>query len=289
MQKTALYRTRRAPRQASSRMLAAVFAAGALWLGLPWSPAAANPTSCRIAIQPILSEEKTRAAYQPLAEYLGKLTGQTCTIITRPNFFSYWDFVRRGKDFEFVLDAAHFTDYRVDKLGFVVLAKVPDSVSYSLIVSDQNPIFDPGELVARRIATYGIPSIGAARLQAMFPNPSRQPVSVEVDNAEQGMKLLLDRKVAGAILPTPLVSQQMASGGGISVVAVTEPIPHVAISAAPTVDAEVRENVRQALIGAHKSDDGKKMLQGIGFEKLDPATAAVYANQSGILKEYWGY
>ncbi|HEX9626619.1 MAG TPA: PhnD/SsuA/transferrin family substrate-binding protein [Acidiferrobacterales bacterium] len=264
-------------------------AAAVLWLGLQAIPATASAQSCRLAIQPVLGEAQTRAAYRPLADYLSALTGSPCTVVTRPNFFSYWDFVRRGKDFEFVLDAAHFTDYRVAKLGFVVLAKVPDAVSYSLIVSDQNPIFDPSELVARRIATFGIPSIGAARLQAMFPNPVRQPVSVEVDSAEQGIKLLLSGKVAGAILPTPLVSLQMATGGGISVVVVTEPIPHIALSAAPTVDPETRERVRQALLTAHRSDDGKKMLEGIGFEKFDPATAAVYANQSGILKEYWGY
>jgi hypothetical protein len=31
------------------------------------------------------------------------------------------------------------------------------------------------------------------------------------------------------------------------------------------------------------------MLQGIGFERFDPATPAIYANQSNILKTYWGY
>lgn len=242
-----------------------------------------------LTIQPILGEVQTKKAYQPLADFIARTTGRQVTILTMPNFFAYWDTIRRGKGYDFALDAAHFTDYRIQKLGFEVLAKIPDSVSYSLVVSDQNPIFDPGELVARRVATFGIPSIGAARMHAMFPNPSRQPVTVEVNSAEEGIKAVLDKKVVAAIMPTPIVSQQMANGGGLSVVAVTEPIPHVALSAGAGVTPTQRNAIRKALLNAHKSDEGKEMLRLIGFERFDPATPAVYANQSNILKEYWGY
>ena len=38
-----------------------------------------------------------------------------------------------------------------------------------------------------------------------------------------------------------------------------------------------------------RSDDGRKMLKQNGFERFDPATAAVYIGQAGTLKEYWGY
>ena len=241
-----------------------------------------------LAIQPILGEEQTRTVYQPLADYLSKVTGKKCRIYTRPNFLAYWDTMRKGGEFDLVLDAAHFTDYRVQKLSYVVLAKAPDTVSYSLIVRDNNPIFDPIELVGKRIATYGSPSIGAARLNAMFPNPSRQPISVEVESAEKGMQLLIDAKVDAAILPTPIVSQRMAQGG-ISVVTTTEPIPHVALSAAPSIAAPLREQIRRAIVDANKSDEGKKMLQQIGFERFDPATAAIYKDQANTLKQYWGF
>ena len=242
-----------------------------------------------LAIQPVLTEARTREAFAPLAEYLSKISGKKLRLYTRPNFLSYWDTLRRGGDYDLAFDAAHFTDYRVKKLGYTVLAKVPDTVSYSLIVLDGNPTFDPAEMVGRRIATLGTPSIGAARLNAMFPHPARQPITVEVESAENGMQLLLDGKVDGAILPTPIVSQRMAQGGGISVVTTTEAIPHIAISASPQVDANTRELIRNALIDATKTEDGRKMLKKIGFERFDPATPAVYAGQAEILKQYWGF
>jgi hypothetical protein len=31
------------------------------------------------------------------------------------------------------------------------------------------------------------------------------------------------------------------------------------------------------------------MLKQIGFERLDPANAAMYQGQAKILKAYWGY
>ena len=242
-----------------------------------------------LLIQPILSAERTKQAFQPLADYLGRSASVRCVISTQPNFLAYWDTVRRRDAYDLVLDAAHFTDYRIQKMGFHVLAKIPDSVSYTLLVPDINPVIDPMELVGKTVATLGPPSIGAARLSAMFPNPARQPVNVEVQSAEEGIELVLKRRVAGAILPTPIVSRQMAGSGGISVVATTEPIPHIALSAAPNVPTAVRERIRTALLSAHRVPDGQRMLTAIGFERFDAATPELYAGHSSILREYWGY
>lgn len=257
-----------------------------------WSkpaPVLAEKDALTLLIQPILGEEQTRKAYQPLAEYLENATGKKCIILTQPNFLSYWNTMRKTGGYDLVLDAAHFTDYRVQKYGFKVLAKVPDTVSYSLVVPEDKLIFDPSELAGKTVATLGPPSIGAARLSAMFPNPMRQPTIIQVESSEDGMELVVNGKVHAAILPTPLVSQQMARSGGITVVMTTEPIPHIAISAAPGLNGALRDKINATLLAAGKTDAGKKMLKGIGFERFDPATSAIYAGQARILKEYWGY
>lgn len=242
-----------------------------------------------LAVQPILEEEQTRKVFQPLCDYLAKATGRFCRIFTSPNFYAYWDNVRHSKAFNLVLDAAHFTDYRTQKLGYEVLAKIPDTVSYTLVTRDNDLILDASELVGKRVATLGIPSIGAARLNGLFPNPARQPVTIEVGAAEDGIRMLLDGKVFAAILPTPIVSQQMASGARVSVVLTTDPIPHIALSASSSLDAGTRTALRNALLAAHNNDNGRKMLKLIGFERFDPASTAVYMGQGKILKEYWGY
>lgn len=261
-------------------LLCATLAFGAL-------PTRAAEHELVLLIQPILSEERTRQVFRPLADYIAAAAGRPCRIQTLPNFLAYWDVVRRG-NYDFAFDAAHFTDYRAQKMGFSILAKIPDGVSYSLIVSDSQLIFDPQELAGKRVATLGPPSIGAARLNAMYPNPVRQPVSIEVSSSEAGIELLRQRKVDAAILPTPFVSQQMGQGG-IAVVLTTEPIPHVALSAAPRVPKAMQESIRTALVQADRTDNGKKMLSAIAFERFDPATPEIYANQRNMLSIYWGY
>lgn len=254
---------------------------------LPYLPAQAADSPLGLLIQPILSVEKTQQAYVPLCRYIESLVRRPCEVVTPTNFLAYWEVMRRN-NYDLVLDASHFTDYRVQKMGFAVLAKIPDTVSYSLIVPDSNLIFDPVELVAKRVATLGQPSIGAARLSALFPNPLRQPLIIEVESAEEGMDLVLARKVEAAILPTPLVSQRMAQGG-IAVVLTTEPIPHMALSASPRVPKDMQDAIRRGLLAATETDAGRRMLKGIGFQKFDPASAETYANQASILKLYWGY
>ena len=242
-----------------------------------------------LAVQPILDPEQTRKAFQPLCDYLGMITVRRCRLLTTTHFYPYWETIRRGSGFNLALDAAHFTDYRIQKLGFEVLAKIPDAVSYSIVTRNDDPVFEVSELTGKRIATLGIPSIGAANLNNLFPNPIRQPFPVEIEDSEQGVKLLLANKVRAAILPTPIVAQRMAQGDAIGVVLTTEPIPHIALSAAPSLDVATRNAIREALLNAHTTEAGRKMLGQIGFERFDPASAAIYRNQSQILKPYAGY
>jgi hypothetical protein len=258
-----------------------------LWLMCTAPAMAAEPLT--LLVQPILSEEQTRKAFVPLCEFIAQHTKRDCQIQTSPNFLAYWDTIRRNKGYDLALDAAHFTDYRVQKHGFQILAKVPDSVSYSLIAPGDALVIEPDELIGKTIATLGPPSIGAARLNAMYPNPSRQPGILNVNSAEEGLDLVARKRVHGAILPTPVVAQQQARGASIIVVMTTEPIPHIALSASPALDATVREQLRAALIDAPNNDSGRKMLKKIGFERLEPARAEIYANQSKLLKDYWGY
>lgn len=257
--------------------------------GAPTASAYADGDKLELAVQPILSEAKTKKAFKPLADYISKITGKQVVVKTMPNFMAYWSTIRLADSYDLILDAAHFTDYRSKKLGYKILAKIPDTVSYSLIVMAENFVFDPAELIGKRIATLGTPSIGAARLNALFPNPMRQPITVEVASAAEGINMLLNKKVFAAMIPTPLVSRTMAQGNDVSVVMVTEPAPHIAISASPKMNAKMVSIIRKGILDAKKTPDGKKMLKEIGFPQFDPANQKIYAGQSKMLQKYWGY
>lgn len=253
------------------------------------TPAAAAVAELVLGIAPLVGEAATRQQYTPLCQYLARATGLPCRIATRPNFLGYWETMRRGGEYNLILDEAHFTDYRVQKMGYRVLAKIPGTVTYSLVIPRATRIGDPERLVGRRIATLGIPSMGAALLNGLFPKPSKQPIPVEVDTAEEGFMLLREDRVAAAILPTPLVRQQIIRGAALRVLLSTEPLPNMGLSAAPEIDPALRAALRRALLDAQKTDDGRAMLKAIGMERFDPASATLYRGQARILQQYWGY
>jgi hypothetical protein len=260
-----------------------------LMLCLGLSTARAEVSELVLGVAPLLDETETQALYQPLCDYLATAAHLPCRISASPNFLAYWETMRRGKEYNLILDEAHFTDYRTQKMSYVVLAKIPNTVTYSLIVPRATKLDDPARLVGRRIATLGIPSMGAALLNGLFPKPSKQPIPVEVDNAAEGFAMLRDAKVVAAILPTPLVREEIVRGAPFRVLLSTAPLPHMGFSAAPEISPALRQVLRQALLNANKTDAGRAMLAGIGIERFDPANATVYAGQGRILKEYWGY
>jgi phosphonate transport system substrate-binding protein len=243
-------------------------------------------TEYQLAIQPILPQAELRSSYQPLADYLSQKTGHTITISTHRTFITYWNEMRKGdKGFDLVLDAAHFTDYRVQKLDYTVLAKMPDTVSFSIITKDDSFILDTSELISKRIATLPSPSLGAVRLEELFPNPMRIPNYVWEINADAAIKSVISGKNDAAIVPTRLVS----SYEGLNIVLETEPVPHMGLSASPKVPAEVTDKIRDALVNANTTPEGKEMLSNLKISKFEPADNETYAGYASLLKSIYGY
>ena len=239
-----------------------------------------------LAIQPILSPEVIKKNYQPLADYLSKETGHTITIKTQRNFLFYWTKMRKGKKgFDLVLDAAHFTDYRIKTQGYTVLAKLPDTVSFSIVTSEDNFILDEEELIGLRVATMPSPSLGSLRLEELFSNPMRIPIYIWESNTTVAVEKIISGKIDAAIIPTRLASTY----DNLNIVLTTEPVPHMGLSASPEVPADVVEKIRLALVNASTTDNGKKMLAALKVDKFEPATSETYDGYSDLLKEVFGY
>jgi len=247
---------------------------------------ASQATEYQLAIQPILPQTELRSIYQPLADYLSQKTGHTITLSTHRTFITYWnDMRKKDKGFDLVMDAAHFTDYRVQKSGYTVLSKLPDTVSFSIITKDDSFILDTSELISKRIATLPSPSLGAVRLEELFPNPMRIPNYIWELNSEAAIESVLSGKNDAAIVPTRLASAYE----GINIVLETEPVPHMGLSASPDVPAEVADKIRAALINAHSTPEGQKVLSQLNINRFEPANNETYAGYAKLLEATYGY
>ncbi len=246
-------------------------------------PGRVSADTYTFVVQPILPPEQTRKAFQPLVDYLARRTGHEIRLVTAVNFLAYWAKMKRG-GYDLILDAAHFTDWRVKNMDYVVLAKIPDTVSYSLVTAEDTLVLEPSELIGKPVATIGSPSLGAVRLAQMFPNPLRQPVTVEVDNSRDAIEAVLKGRAVGAIVPSPLVG-----AFPLNVVTTTEPVPHIAFSASPEVPEAVRKALRRALVEADRTPDGQAMLKAINFPRFEPADRKVYDGYAKLLEGIWGY
>lgn len=236
-------------------------------------------------VQPILPPEQTKKAFLPLTEYLSKQTGHKINLITSINFLSYWETMKKNRKYDLILDAAHLTDYRVNRMGYTVLAKRPDVVSYTLVTGEDADVLEPEELIGKSIASIGSPSLGMLRVEEMFPNPLRQPVIVEVNNSIDSIKKVLDGKAVGAMVPSPLVGAYP----DLITITVTAQVPHTAISASSNVPLDVQKAIRKALVDADKTEAGRKMLDAIKFPAFEPASASQYSGYSALLEGVWGY
>lgn len=241
-----------------------------LLLALISTSHAVHAAEYSLGIQPILSPQDTLSSFQPLADYLSTATGHTIKIKTTLDFYSYWKRSQRG-DFDLILDAAHFTGYRAKYLNHFILAKVEDTVTYTLVTGAETFIFDPDELIGKPVASIDPPSLGAIRLQNMFPNPMREPLVKTVSNSKEAINQVLAGKVVAAMVPTPLIGQYQ----GLNTVLTTDPAPHIALSATPQVSTNMRQKIRKALLGAGNHPSGQAMLKAAnlaGFEVPDEAS-----------------
>lgn len=236
------------------------------------------------AVHPVLPQARTMQVYQPLAAYLSKATGQNIKLVTNSNFLTHWQAMKRGQ-YDLILDGPHFTDYRVKKMGYTVLAKLPEVVSYTLVANENQMILEPAELVGKTIATTASPAVGALRLVELYPNPLRQPTIVETPDSEDAAEMAVQGKVAAAMIPAPLVGRYPS----LTTVATTEQIPSPGISASPKVSAELQQALRRALLDAPNTPDGRKALEALNAPLLEAADNKSFQGMERLLEGMWGY
>lgn len=238
--------------------------------------------SLRLAVY--LPQTHTRETYQPLAEYLSSRIGRPVKLVTTINFLTHWQLFKR-ENYELVLDGPHFTDYRVQKMGYRPVAKFPSLVSYSLVTSEDVLILEPDDLIGRKIAVPPSPGLGALWLNSIFTKPLQQPEIVEVNDSESAIKKVLGGQAAAAMIPTPIASRYTT----VIPVHTTRQVPAPGLSVSPDIDESLAREIRRALLSAGSDPVGRAMLEAIGVPAFEPADEQSYKGQAIVLDGVWDY
>jgi len=237
-----------------------------------------------LAVMPVRPKDKTIALYQPIVEYLSKTTGETVNLKAYDNFVNYWQDMRDGK-FDLALDAAHFIDYRAQKLEHQVLVKLRDQVSFSLVSNEENSILEASELIGKPIAALPPPSRGNLEIDTFFKNPIRQPLKIEVKSYEEAVSKLEKGEVKAIIIPTPMLNAYP----DLMVIETTDLWPHMGITAKAKIPAKFKSAVVKALLGMTRDKQGTEVLTSSGLTGFEPADHGVYEGYAVALKTYGRY
>ncbi len=237
-----------------------------------------------LIIEPSANPSRTQQLYQPLADYLSAQTGNTFEIKTAQNFQTYWQRVKRDVSYDFILDSAHMTDYRIKHHAYVPLVKLLNQANYSLVTVKQNAISDSKKLVGKPVASLSSPSMEYLQLSQLYPNPMRQPLHKESHSASESIQMVMDNKAIAAIIP----SDQVDDFPNLTIIINSKDIPQQALSASPNTPKDIRLQVSKALIEATQSTRGKDMLHRSGLNGFEPATVDLYKGYSAMLEGLWG-
>lgn len=248
--------------------LLSLFATGPAW-----------STQYTLGVQPNLDPDATERAYAPLAKYLSDQTGHDIQLVTSRDFYSFWTCVQRG-DYDITLGASHFTGYQIKRLHKRVIARFPDTLSFSLVTTGDTPVTTADGLVGKPVAVAGPPSMGALRLERMFPNPMREPRLVAVNDAGEAMRKVLSGDAAAAVVPTPM----LADHPDLRTVMTTEATPDMAFSVDESMPPEVIAMLRDALLSMRFTPRGQELLATLRLPEIASASPDTYLPYASLLE-----
>jgi ABC-type phosphate/phosphonate transport system substrate-binding protein len=254
----------------------------------PSADAVAGSNTLIFTAPPRESEIEGNQTYQPIAEYLSKVTGRNIVYKHPGTWGVYRSEMLRGS-YDLIFDGPHFNGYRSEKLNHNILVKAPEIYEFVIIARQGEKYTSAQQLIGRTVCTHAPPNLGALVLLNQFDNPARQPVIKSTegwDNIYQGV--VSGRCVAGVLPMVQLKKQD--KNGHMKILYKTRAMPNQAFSASPRVPPEIQARIAKSLIAPEAAEPTARLRAtfkvGPGFVS---ASNQEYAGLGDFLRNEWGY
>ena len=218
--------------------------------------------------------------YQPIADFLTKVTGETVRVAHTVNFLLFEEGILKDK-YDFVFAGPHFNSWQISNEGHTALVRLPQKQVWAIIVGvGEDKITNTKDLAGYSVCAHAPPNLGTLILLSQFPNPVRQPYIKET----KGWKKIYDAIASGAckggILPLTQLHEYDGAAHRVKTIFLTAPTVNQALTASKRISPELQGKIRQALL----SDNGQRVMTRLraAYSNGKPLVAADNAEYSGM-------
>jgi ABC-type phosphate/phosphonate transport system substrate-binding protein len=229
-----------------------------------------------------LAEEQQ--IYQPIADYLSKVLGKKVVYQFSDNWLSYSKNMTEGR-FDLIFDGPAFNGYRLDKMNYTPLVKLPEPFVF-VVISKANDarIKDVKTLAGRSVCAHPAPNLGTLTMLSRFDNPARQPYLVEIQGWENAYKGLMAGKCEATVVPLKNLNKWDRDRTLTKVLYQSPALPNQALSASPQVPPEMQAKIKEALLSAEGLRACAKLLDTYASKQFVSATRDEYAGLSSLIR-----
>lgn len=239
-----------------------------------------------LAVEPNYPPRVAQQVYTPLLEYLSRSTGHNFTLRTATNYHVYWRDLRSNAKTDFAFEEAHFTDYRIDRLGFRPLVRTVEGTKYLLLADAAVAEEGIAGLIGYRVVSMPAPSMGYLLLGELYKNPIAQPeIMSTAKKWTDGVDMVFAQESEAAMVPNYIAQQYP------NLVTVSESREFIGrtLSAGGTVPADVRKAVVDAMLKLHEDNALYEVLAELGTTQFVAAKREDYAGNERLLRGVFGY
>lgn len=258
-------------------------------LGLTAHPALAKDEIV-FSTAPTQSPAVTVKLFQPLVDYLSKASGAKIVLKPAKTFLEYTNDMRAGK-YDMLFDGPQFVGWRMQRLNHTVLAKLPGSIVFVVIMRNDEDVSKVADLAGKKVCSFASPNLLTLGFLDMFPNPARLPIMVKATSFMDTLKCVKSKRGVAAIMRDKFWDKRTAEQKkGLHLMYTSKtPFPHRAVSITTDVDAKIREKLRAALLSDQAAKIAQPILSRFRVKRFVPATDAEYKNMGRLLKPVWGF
>lgn len=250
------------------------------------STSPASPESFVLQGHPIFTPDQAELVYQPLVSYLNEVLPYRFDLQISRDFHRYWLDVRRGLTPDLVLEDAHITAFRMRRDGYTPLVRAAEPMTYSLLASPSYMDGTLRDLVGQPVSSMPSPSLGYLVLSRWYENPMQQPIiQSNASSWLDAIEIVFSMEAEAAIVPRNLAERYV----NLEVIETSSEFPGITLSASPAVPATIRDEIRQALLVLHESDDHIAAVHELDIERFENAAPEEYEGLDEWLSEVVGF